>query len=374
MRLLEAARKERDKIQARAEKRANEYAAAARVVSELTENNGKGHKKARFQNEDDEDEDGVEQFEAPARGGNAPRKGKGNLAMAGGLRALLFLSLCLSLISPSFGFMVPLDKNVSVPFVSGFGSMSHVSFGSTNGLMFPSDPVSGDLFRPYFAQDPVLYVNNVSSLSLDPWDSTGWRSTPTSTRDPVLYEPSPVPDYPLSTAYDTSSPFYTATFVCAQPISTDVSVGFLDMHTLSRVRDATVQLTVPAHVSRDVPVSNLSFAASWARSPLNASFHVPRSAPMSRFYSHSLSMSTVPGGLLSFDRDLHYAGMSLFFFVHLRMSLLSILCQIFIIFSIYLWGLILLRYLVLKRPLSVLKPLCQLLLCGMKCGRFVSKC
>ncbi len=62
MRLLESAREERDKIQARAEKRANEYAAAARVVSELTENNGKSHKKARFQNEDDVDEDGVEQF------------------------------------------------------------------------------------------------------------------------------------------------------------------------------------------------------------------------------------------------------------------------------------------------------------------------
>ncbi len=85
MRLLEAARKERDKIQGRAEKRTNEYAAAARVVSELTENNGKGHKKARFHNEDDEEDNGIEQFEAPARGGNAPRKGKVNLAMTGGL-------------------------------------------------------------------------------------------------------------------------------------------------------------------------------------------------------------------------------------------------------------------------------------------------
>jgi hypothetical protein len=110
LRLLEVAKKERDKIQPRADRRANEYAAAARVVQELHENNGGvngggstgSRKHTRFITNDEDEDEGVNQYEAPTRGGNTPRKGTGKAAMAGGFRRMfLFLSLCMACTIPS---------------------------------------------------------------------------------------------------------------------------------------------------------------------------------------------------------------------------------------------------------------------------------
>jgi hypothetical protein len=118
LRLLEVAKKERDKIQARADKRASEYAAAARVVADLNENNDGGRtsgssgsrRSARFVNNDEDEDEGVEQYEAPARGSNAPRKGSGKAAVAGGFhRALLFLSLCMACTIPIQASVSPIS-------------------------------------------------------------------------------------------------------------------------------------------------------------------------------------------------------------------------------------------------------------------------
>jgi hypothetical protein len=50
----------------------------------------------------DDDVDGVEQFQAPTRGGQAPRRGKGNMAKMGGFsRLALFLTLCMACSLPA---------------------------------------------------------------------------------------------------------------------------------------------------------------------------------------------------------------------------------------------------------------------------------
>jgi hypothetical protein len=104
LKLLKVAKQETEKIQARAEKRANAYAAAARAARDLEEdmtktkiqsNNAQGEE---FINEPD---DGEQQFQAPARNGGGKGKQRGNLAYGGSLRSVLLLSLCLTLLAPA---------------------------------------------------------------------------------------------------------------------------------------------------------------------------------------------------------------------------------------------------------------------------------
>ena len=202
LRLLEVAKKERDKIQARADRRANEYAAAARVVAELHENtggarssssSGSGNKHTRFSNNNDEDEDdGVEQYEAPARGGHQPRKGNGKVAMAGGLnRFILFLSLCMACTIPS---------QASAPVLTSFDS-AHAS-SPLNVSTFYSDS--------FVFASPVSLISSTGSLDYLQRDRARTAVPPLG---PVVSVYHPAPLNSTVFAFDFNSPMSRSSLV-----------------------------------------------------------------------------------------------------------------------------------------------------------------
>ena len=122
LKLLEAAKQERDKIQARADKRAQAYAAAARMARELDDDT---HGQASRNNDDqaafiEEPDDGEQQYRAPTRGGGGARKGSAKFALTGGIRSVLLLSVCLSLFGPAQS----LPTSSFVPALSDFSDPS----------------------------------------------------------------------------------------------------------------------------------------------------------------------------------------------------------------------------------------------------------
>ena len=185
MRLLEVAKKEKDKIQARADRRANEYAAAARAAHDLisssddTRSNNSKHsaKHTRFNDDNDEDEDeddSVEQFEAPPRGGQAPRKGKGNVAAMGGFsRLLLFMSLCMACTLPtqalplSGSSFIPVSVSDSVFYSDPYQLASPISQAASLGSLDFSQLSRARVF--YDDPGPIEFVppgpvSNISRL------------------------------------------------------------------------------------------------------------------------------------------------------------------------------------------------------------------